>query len=248
VRLLVTRPEAEARETARRLEDLGHEVLVQPLTRIVVAAEPKSVDPPSALAFTSRNGVRAVAGWARTRDWRDLPVFAVGAATAAAAKEAGFRDVRTGGGDVTRLAEILGASPDLASGPVLYPAARDRAGDLTGSLAEAGIRVVQLEAYQAVAAERFDAAVKSALEAEKIDAIMFYSRRSARVFVDLAEKHGLVAKLSHCVMLALSEQVAEPLRSFRPVAVRVAAVPEEAALIGLIPAVGKDGPRSIPPL
>jgi uroporphyrinogen-III synthase len=54
-----------------------------------------------ALAFTSVNGVEAFA--ARSA-WRETRVFAVGAATAAAARAAGFADIVSSEGGVTALA------------------------------------------------------------------------------------------------------------------------------------------------
>jgi uroporphyrinogen-III synthase len=60
----------------------------------------------------------------------------VGAATAAAARAAGFPDVIEGAGDVEALASRILADPP--AGEVLHASAREPAGDLVGRLAAAG--------------------------------------------------------------------------------------------------------------
>ena len=84
MRILLTRPESEIARFATQLEAQGVEPIAAPLLRI----EPVVTLPPvpehvQALLFTSANGVRAYADLAAARD---LPVFAVGDATAEAAR------------------------------------------------------------------------------------------------------------------------------------------------------------------
>ncbi|MEX0852723.1 MAG: uroporphyrinogen-III synthase, partial [Bauldia sp.] len=93
MRLLVTRPEPDAGETAGRLGGLGHAVVIQPMTRIVFSPEPVDWPEPAALVLTSRNAVRGLERWPRAKAWRNLPVFAVGASTAELARRVGFTDV-----------------------------------------------------------------------------------------------------------------------------------------------------------
>lgn len=245
---LVTRPQPGADETAARLRARGHEVLVDALTRIEYAAEPDIDETPAAIAITSRNGVRALGLWGAAKAWRDLPLFAVGESSAAAARDAGFRRIETADGDVGHLAALIRRRFASGAGPVLYPAARDRAGDLAGELAAAGIRTVMVEAYRAVAADRFEPAVAAALRAGAVDAVLFHSRRSANVFVDLAVAVGLGDRVRSARLVALSARVAEPLAALGTATVAVAVRPDEAALIDLAAGPAKDGPTTIRPL
>jgi uroporphyrinogen-III synthase len=79
-----------------------------------------------ALAFTSANAVRAFAGLEARRD---LPVFAVGGATAEAARAAGFGAVEDAAGDVQALADHLIAR---RPGRILHPAAAEPDAALAG--------------------------------------------------------------------------------------------------------------------
>jgi uroporphyrinogen-III synthase len=92
VKLLILRPEPGASETAERARAMGLEPLVAPLFAISeVAGPPVEAARYDALLLTSANGARhAPAGLTA------LPCFAVGERTAAAARAAGFAEVRTG--------------------------------------------------------------------------------------------------------------------------------------------------------
>jgi uroporphyrinogen-III synthase len=239
--VLVTRPQPGAGETARRLRDLGHDVLVNPLTAIVYAPPPASLPRPAALAFTSGNAVRALAGWPMSGGWQAVPVFAVGAATAAAARAAGFADVHAASGDLSGLAAEVRAGFDPQSGTLLYPAGRERSGDLAAELDSAGIRTITVEAYHAVPAEHFDPAVLDALRAGRVDAALFHSRRSAIVFAGIIAASGVEEGLRSTRLLALSERVAEPLRGLSAASVEIAARPDESALAALARARPQDG-------
>ena len=97
-RVWITRAEPGAARTAARLRDMGFEPIVAPLLAIEQLTPPvPDLATFAALAFTSVNGVAA---FAALTPGRDLPVFAVGDATAQAALDAGFADVRSIAGGI----------------------------------------------------------------------------------------------------------------------------------------------------
>ncbi len=97
--LLVTRPQPGGAATARRLRGLGHVVTLAPLMAAEAVPWVPPASPPSAIMLTSANAARL----ADARAFHALPAFAVGTATARAAREVGFRDVRDGGGTAQAL-------------------------------------------------------------------------------------------------------------------------------------------------
>lgn len=101
-RVLVLRPKPGATATLERARQLGLDAVAIPLFEIEAvdweAPEPGSFD---ALLLTSANAVRHAGD--KLRDLRGLPVHAVGAATAEAAREAGFDVASTGDAGVDRL-------------------------------------------------------------------------------------------------------------------------------------------------
>ena len=230
MRLLVTRPQPEAAETAGKLVAMGHTVTIEPLLRIVLAEPPRDLPEPAAIVVTSRNGVRALAGWPQAERWRDTPLLAAGAATAAEARAAGFRKVTAGSGDAAALAERVRQTLPPGVGPILYVAARDRAGALADALAARGHAVCTVEAYRAEKAERLRAPVLAALTAGDIDGALFYSRRTAETFRDLVAARRI--RLAH--VFALSPQVAEPVAGLAA-DLHIASAPDETSLFKLIP-------------
>ena len=103
--LLVLRAEPGASETARRAAARGLEAAAAPIFDV------KALDwePPDAAGFdavllTSAHAARLGGGGLRTLS--SLRCYAVGDGTGAAAREAGFADVRTGAGDGAALAAL----------------------------------------------------------------------------------------------------------------------------------------------
>jgi uroporphyrinogen-III synthase len=108
--LVILRPEPGASATADAARHLGLKPIVIPLFRIEpiawTAPDPSDFD---GLLFSSANAV--LAGGPALANYRDLPAYAVGEATAAAAREEGFRVETVGTGGIDALLDLL--PPDL---------------------------------------------------------------------------------------------------------------------------------------
>ncbi len=105
--LLILRPERGAIATAKRATALG----LSPMIRSLFAVEPHAWDAPDpalfdALLLTSANAVRY--GGGAVGLYRALPAFTVGAATAQAARDAGFGVVVEGSGNAVDVLRTLG--------------------------------------------------------------------------------------------------------------------------------------------
>jgi uroporphyrinogen-III synthase len=237
MQLLVTRPEPDATATAGRLRALGHGAIVEPMLSISFNDPPAELPEPAQIVFTSRNGVRAFARWPDTAEWRGKMVIAVGGATATAAREAGFSDVHEAGGDVAALAEYLRARVPRGGGPILYPAARDRAGALSAGLVAPGYDIRAVEAYRAEAATRFSPHAHGLIVAGAVGGALVYSRRTAMAFRSVVAAEGLETTARAFHVFAISAQAAEPLSGFAT-RIHVAVEPTEDGLLALLPAPG----------
>jgi uroporphyrinogen-III synthase len=245
VRLLVTRPEPDAERTAAALRRRGHQVELAALLRIETVADVDLGSGPwSALVVTSANALRALEAHPRRAELMarllGLRVFVVGRRTAAAARGVGFLDVEAAGGNVQELAKRLRewtrgegeTRPDRD--PLLYLAGQDRSGDLAGDLAAEGQMVRTVTVYRAIKIDRFPSATEAALAAGQIDGVLHFSRRTAEAYIDCARASGLLDHALGPSHYCVSRQVAEPLLATGAKSVRIAAVPEESALIDLI--------------
>ena len=230
LRLWVTRADPAARATAARLTALGHAPLVSPLLAIRRLKPRLDLAGVGALAFTSLNGALAFAALSTERG---TPVFAVGDATAQAARAAGFAHVRSASGDVNALAALIAERHDPAAGAVLIAGAREPAGDLPGALEAVGIEVRTAALYAAVAAP--GGRGLTALARGKLDGVLIHSPRAARRLADLiAADPALAAPVSVLEAFCISRAAAAPLRPLGLAHVAVAASPDEAALLSLL--------------
>lgn len=218
----VTRPLPQASGTASRLAALGFDPLPAPLLEAVPAA-PGSAEGIAALALTSRTAALVLAAHP---DFHAVPVFAVGAATAAEARRAGFGDVTAAGGDVESLLDRLAG----VAGPIVHMAGREHTGALVERLAARGQRAERRVVY-AMEARPLPAA-------ERVDHVLLFSPRTARLFAAAEAASRPPWREARCV--AMSDNVAAALPGRR---VAVAAEPTEAAMLAALTAleVASDG-------
>jgi uroporphyrinogen-III synthase len=224
-RIWITRAQPGADATAERVRALGHEAVVAPLLAVRplpdVTVDLQGV---AALAFTSANGVRA---FADASGERSLKVFAVGAATAQAARAAGFKSVLSADGDVEALAEGIAVRRAELRGAVLHPGAAEPAGDLAGALEKHGVQARRLVLYETAPVQLDDAA---AVALGRSDAVLLHSPRAAQVLAKVLKAHPAPQLRA----LGLSKAVVRPLARTRLAAKAYPPFPLETALLNLI--------------
>ena len=204
-RVIITRPQPDADAFAEICRSLDLEPVLSPVMRIEIKQHSLDLSGVDALAFTSANGVRA---YVANSNVRDVPVFAVGKVTAAAAQAAGVADIHTAGGDVDSLADHIGAKKSLIRKGLLHIAGEARAGDLVAALRKAGVTASRVSLYEAAAAQ---ALTKPAIDALKDQTtplwVAFFSPRTAKLFVALAEQAGIAGLLEGAHAACLSHAV-----------------------------------------
>ncbi|MEH3041161.1 MAG: uroporphyrinogen-III synthase [Sphingomonas paucimobilis] len=206
--LAVLRPEPGNAATAQAIEALGRRAIRLPLFRIV----PLDWDRPpasdhDALILTSANAVRQAGAALQT--YATLPVHAVGAATAAAARAAGLDVVATGDADGQAL---LDAAERAGVRRALLLTARDRA--VAGHPVLHMIRAVY-------ASEAVDGVDVGALHGA---VALVHSQRAARQLAMLADDRGAIA------VAAIAPAVADALGTGWQ-AIAIAAQPDDSATI-----------------
>ena len=166
MRILVTRPAADAARTAAALRVRGHEAIVAPLLTIEYFPDAELGDGPwSAILVTSANAARAIAGHKRRDELRRIPVFAVGRQSAQDLRAEGFADVTSADGDVDDLAALVAARLKPPA-RLLYLAGEERSGDLAGVLRAKNFAVDTVVVYRVVVAETLPAEAAAALRGD----------------------------------------------------------------------------------
>lgn len=229
MRVLVTRPKGDAEETARRLAALGHDAIVAPLLEVHLHdGAPIALDGVQGFLVTSANGARALA---RRTSRRDLPVYAVGRQTADAARGAGFFDVRNADGDGNALARAVSGWSDPTKGVLVHATGQEAEGHLAAQLSDKGFAVRRETLYDVAAAPSLPSVAAEALRAGGVDAALFFSARSASVFCTCVASAGLAANIRSTTAIAISPATAAALAPLAFGAVRIAAKPNQDALL-----------------
>ncbi len=234
VRLLITRPSEDAEPLAALLGERGIETVLEPLISVTDVEGPEldlALEGVQALLITSANGIRA---FARRQQDRGLTVYAVGDASARAAKELGFENVKSATGDVQALTALVREDLDPDGGALVHVAGTHVAGDLSGELEKAGFEVRREVLYEARAAKAFGLETLEALRAGAFDGVLLFSPRTAGVFARLAAEAGLAEACKNLAAYCLSQAVAEEAQSLDWREIIVAPEPNQDALLKVI--------------
>jgi uroporphyrinogen-III synthase len=216
--LVIIRPEPGLSETVAEAEKFGVSIISTPLFTI----EPRRWIPPApdridALLIGSANALRH--GGDALEAFREKPVYAVGQATARAARNAGFRVAGTGEG---RLQPVL----DGLAGQSLR-LLRITGEEHVAVTAPAGIDLVTRVAYASVARPMPES---FAVALDEGAVVLLHSAVTARHFA--AECDRLGVRRSHVALAALASRIAEAAGEGWA-AVATAATPTDTALLAL---------------
>jgi uroporphyrinogen-III synthase len=232
--ILVTRPQPDNEATAAALRAKGFEVLLAPMLRFEPVAFHDDTDARyGAVIVTSANAIRAIEAHLTGR-LLTLPLFAVGERSAEAARRAGFGDVTVAEGNAAALRELITASVRAKTlkkaSTLLYLAGADLAGDLAGELGERGFSVVTHTTYRMIPVLRLPQGACDAFAASRIGAVLHYSRRSARAFLDAVRAGGVEISALAIPQCCISDAVASIVREVGATQVLVARSPDENGL------------------
>jgi uroporphyrinogen-III synthase len=206
-RLLLTRLDADNRESARLIAELGHEAVLVPLRDYLRLAPVFPDAVPDAYLATSRHVFDPLNGF--PKEHHKVPIYVVGAATGARAIQAGFCKVIIAEGSAEHLAGQIEAA--LPPGAVLrYLAGTPRGSDLEARLG-ARFSLQIIECYAILPFDPPPLAFKSALD-QPLDAVLHFSQESAQAFFDAARFFGLLEATANLRHACLSAPIAQRVR------------------------------------
>ncbi len=234
--VLVTRPHPDNEATAAMLRSRGFEVLLAPMLRFEAQALQDDVDARyGAVIVTSANALRSFEQHPSGQRLLKLPLFAVGEHTADAARRAGFDKVISANGEVTALREAVLAGVKAKelkkTSTLLYLAGADLARDLAGDLGERGFTVVTHTTYRMIPVADLPREASEGFAANQVGAVLHYSRRSARAFLEATRTAGVEISALAIPQCCISDAVASIVRDAGATQVLTASRPDENALL-----------------
>lgn len=230
--LFITRPHRDALQSQQAFAKHGIIARLAPLMVIEGQHPPKpktkiAWDNIKALIFTSANGARFFPH--TTNAARQLPVYAIGDATARAAQAQGFTHIKTAEGTSESLIKLICQHEKNCT--LYHGAGKHLTGDIKKTLEQKGFNVIRQTLYHAKEVAQLPPTLKEALGGDTKCLLTFYSPRTAELFKTLLIKEGVKTRPSHG-FLCLSGAVARLLRDMEG-HIHIATHPTHDAMIKL---------------
>lgn len=206
----ITRPQEDAAAMAAELTSRGVKAFIVPMLRIELVEERAALlqqamqQKLQAICVTSKHAVHALAG---QKQVHGIALYAVGEATAQAAKEAGFTKIFTADGTVASLLLQVVESCRPDAGAVLYARGQDITLDLALELKSHGLPATEATLYRAVLVDRFPQEYVQALKSGQVDEVLFFSPRSAANYCSIAVRDKLIREHHAITAICTSESV-----------------------------------------
>ena len=178
----------------------------------------------SALIVTSQKSLDVF----QNRAVPDIPVFCVGRQTAAKAAGYGFNKVYIpeGGNAESLVSLITGHKDSVHHKPLLYLRGASVSMDIKAALFRSKIAAEELIVYQTIPAQALSDQTTALLRSGKINAVTFYSKKTARIFADLIRTAALENTLVNIKALCLSDAVLECVRPLNWKSTHVSPAPD----------------------
>jgi uroporphyrinogen-III synthase len=227
--VIVTRPAPGAADTAARLGALGFDPVMAPTVRIrSMQANLPAPEDVAGILVTSGQAIPAIPA-----GYRGAKLYAVGGATAARARRAGFADVTSADGNAAELAALVRAT--VAPGAtLLLVTGRGLGHDLAASLRGAGFAVIRRCVYAPVPVRSLPVAALDAFRSGRVRAALFFSASSAINFSRMVERTALLDTIESTDAVAISPATAAALEQLPWRRILIATRPNQDAMLTLL--------------
>lgn len=247
LRIVVTRPRAQAGPLIDLLRQRGADVVPLPAIRVEAVRDTRALDGAlreaqrgqfAWIVFSSANAVAVVARRLEAlgiapRTLSHVKIASIGAATAAAAARAGLHtSVLPDSATAAALAKAVCSSATIGD-RVLYPRSAIARGELERTLRAAGLEVVALDVYETLAEQDIDVAALDRVRGGDVDVVTFSSPSSVRGLLDLLGPDRIV--LDRLAIVCTGPVTAE---AASEAGLPVAAVSDEPGPRGIAVAIG----------
>lgn len=237
MRLLITRPEEDARPLAAELEKRGHKTIIENLMIVNDVTHSKiNFKGVQAILITSANGIRSLA---RAHKEKNILICTVGDASANTARKLGYKRVSSAAGNVENLAKMVKKDLNPCDGPLVHIAGSNRAGDLAKMLKANGFETWRIVLYEAKAVKELSPMTNAAIKKNKIDGVLFFSPRTATLFCHFIKKADLSEQCRKLNAYCLSSAVAKEAAMLYWSNIFIAENPDSKSLLDTIPKNGE---------
>ena len=211
--VLLTRPLEDSIDLIKRFKDKDITVSHLPLIKINKLDYPKIKSSEyKVIVFTSSNAIRNL----DTKDFnKDTLCFCVGDATEKTAKQKGFYNTFSAGGNVKNLQELILQNLEKKTEKILYVSGELVSYDLDKDLTKEGLNVERLINYSVSHIKDLSSDFLSELKKKIPDIIYIYSQNSAVSFLNLIKKYELDEYWMKTNLMCIGEKTSSVLNELK---------------------------------
>ena len=211
--ILLTRPLEDCSEMILRFKSLGHQISHLPLIKIEpVKHKEINISDYKGIIFTSANAVKFLN--VKNIDKKIL-CFCVGSATEKKARNVGFQNVISAGGNVTNLKELVLQNFDAKKGKLIYFSGELISVDLDKELKLEGYDIDKIINYRAVQNKEFDESFISKLKLNIPDIVYVYSQNSADSFLNFIKIYQSESLWMNTNLMCIGEKTSSILNEIK---------------------------------
>ena len=231
MKFVLTRPIEDSKRIKQSLENQGYKVIVNPLLEIKYKTNIFNPDEYEVLIFTSRHSIRYLEE--KNIFLNNKIICACGKSTFLEAKKFGTENTYILYSNVSELEENFANINGIKEKKVLYLRGREITSDITSIFRDNGINIDDEIVYEANAINEFNNELINELDGGQNLAFLFYSIRTAQVYLQSMEKYNLSNKTSIIIAYCISKNVADFLTKFG-IETKYARDTSDAAILQLI--------------
>ena len=211
--ILLTRPIEDCSEIILKFQSLGHQVSHLPLLSVnkVNYGEINFSDY-KGIIFTSANAVKFLD---LKKIEKKILCFCVGSATEKKARNIGFQNVITAGGNVENLKEVILQNFDKKDGKLVYVSGEIVSVNLDQQLEEEGYNIKRVINYRTSPIEKFDQRFINELKLKMPDIIYIYSQNSASSFLNIIKIYQLESHWMNTNLMCIGEKTSTILNEIK---------------------------------
>ncbi len=204
----MTRPLIDSEDLMEKLFSKGHKILHLPTLKISsLNMNPINPEEYNAFVFTSSNAVRNLK---LLNENKKIICFCVGSITEKIARQFGFQNTVSAGGNVNALKNLIENSKSLSEkSKIAYFCGDNISYNLDSELKKEGFDVKKIINYSAEKIINLSDENKKIIEKYVPDLIFVYSLRSAQSFIEIIKNHSLYPLMTGSTVMCISKKVAD---------------------------------------
>ena len=211
--ILLTRPLEDCSEMILKFKSLGHQVSHLPLLNIkqVDYGEINFLDYKGVI-FTSANAIKFLN---LKKIEKKILCFCVGSATEKKARNSGFQNVISAGGNVENLKELILQNFDKRDGELLYVSGEIVSVNLDQQLEEEGYNIKRVINYKTSPIEKFEQRFINELKLKIPNIVYIYSQNSASSFLNIIKIYQLESHWMNTNLMCIGEKTSTILNEIK---------------------------------